>query len=51
MKGENYFMKNVSRDRFDNYIKEFSEFIDSYNNSLKSLVRKTLNKNSFGTFS
>lgn len=44
---ENYFIKDVSREKFDCYVKRFSEFVDSYNNSFRSLVRKTLNRNSF----
>lgn len=44
---ENYFMKNVSREKFDYYLKEFSKFIDAYNNSLKTSIRKVLNRYSY----
>ena len=44
---ENHFTKNISKEKFSCYVNEFSTFVDSYNGSLRPLVRKAINRISF----
>lgn len=44
---ENYFSRCIGREQFDGYLRQFAEFVDSYNGSLATMARKTRNRGLF----